>query len=136
MKTFRECKNHSMVLCYRDEMTTRTGIIEVDESGVVTNFLEKPQPTETTSRLACPCFYILTEEALEFLKAYVGKATSLKDVDATGQFIAGLHKVCPVSIYHISGRFDIGALDSYIVANDYFTELNNKSKIFAPEGKM
>jgi glucose-1-phosphate thymidylyltransferase len=111
----------TIVLCYRDENTTRTGILEVDDTGKVTNFLEKPQPHETLSRLACPCFYILCKDALNFLKKYVSNAKTLKDVDATGQFIAALFKQVPVMTYSISGRFDIGALDSYIQANDYFS---------------
>jgi UTP-glucose-1-phosphate uridylyltransferase len=124
--SFSDCakkfNGKSIVLSYRDENTTRTGILEIDNQGIVTNFLEKPRPDQTPSRLACPCFYILSTDALNFLREYVQQSTSLKDVDATGQFISALYKVFPVQTYPISGRFDIGALDSYITANDYFTK--------------
>ena len=49
------------------------GIIEIDSEGKVTSFLEKPKPTETSSRLQSPCFYILDTKCQgildEFLEA-------------------------------------------------------------------
>ena len=42
-----------------EENVSKHGIIELDSSGKVTSFLEKPKPTETSSRLQSPCFYIL-----------------------------------------------------------------------------
>ena len=123
-----EKRDQSLVLWYKDEMTARTGIIETDDKDLVCNFLEKPQPHETGSRKACPCFYLLTTRAIKILKDYVGAASSLAEVDATGQFIKYLFPREPVYAYPISGRFDIGALDSYIVANDYFQELFSSEK--------
>ena len=56
-----------------EENVSKHGIIELDSSGKVTSFLEKPKPTETSSRLQSPCFYILDAKCQgildEFLEA-------------------------------------------------------------------
>ena len=45
------------------------GIVEVDPSGRVTSFLEKPAVRETQSRKQSPCFYLLSRPAVSGLKA-------------------------------------------------------------------
>jgi ADP-glucose pyrophosphorylase len=56
-----------------EENVSKHGIIELDSDGKVTSFLEKPKPTETSSRLQSPCFYILDAKCQgildEFLEA-------------------------------------------------------------------
>jgi len=48
---------------------------------------------------------------------YVSAASSIKERDAPGQFISWLHTRSPVYADHVSGRFDIGNLDSYLEAD-------------------
>lgn len=121
---YKKRQDSSLVLFYNEENTEKCGILELDSSKRVTNFIEKPKCTETKSRKACPCFYMLHPKALQLLQQYVAEAFSLEQVDAAGQFIRWLFSRHPVFASQIEGRFDIGALDSYIVANDHFTRLN------------
>ena len=45
------------------------GIIEVEERNCrVTQFMEKPQPQDTTSSLQCPCVYLMASESLHHLQ--------------------------------------------------------------------
>ena len=48
-----------IVLSYKikDENVSKSGILELDDSNHVVNFLEKPSVLETKSRIGCPCFY-------------------------------------------------------------------------------
>ena len=54
-----------------EENVSKHGIIEVDSTGKVTSFLEKPKPTETSSRLQSPCFYILDAKCQGILDEFV-----------------------------------------------------------------
>lgn len=121
VKEYEADRSRSIVLYYNVEATEKTGILETDAQGLVTAFLEKPARTDTESRKACPCFYILSEGAVRYLQVYVDQATTLKEVDAPGSFIGKLHAHEPVFAYYISGRFDLGALDTYITADEYFS---------------
>ena len=51
--------------------------------------MEKPGPKATTSRLACPCFYLLSSLALVELDNFmeVKKDRPLAERDAPGNFI-------------------------------------------------
>lgn len=111
----------SKVLSYPTESTTRTGILETDDRGIVTGFLEKPNPNETSSRQACPCFYLLSPESFHLLHEYVSNSSTLNEVDTTGSFIRWLYPRHRIETYSVSGRFDVGALDSYIETDSYFS---------------
>ena len=106
------------------------------ESGrLVTSFLEKPTPDETTSRKACPCFYALSLGALGRLRPYVaGAGLDLAQVDAPGNFLR--HMVAlnqahndpsflPIEATQIQGRFDIGGLDTYVQCDEWFRRREN-----------
>jgi NDP-sugar pyrophosphorylase family protein len=125
-------RNH--ILYYNVEDTRKNGILETNDEGLVTAFLEKPLPTETSSRKACPCFYVLTAEALTHLQPFVAAARSLHDVDAPGNLIkhlialnkeAGSPDNIPIEATQIRGRFDIGGLDTYIQCDQWFREQEN-----------
>ncbi|KAI9315084.1 nucleotide-diphospho-sugar transferase [Dichotomocladium elegans] len=106
-----------------DESVHKHGIVEVDPStGVVTSFLEKPDPAETPSRLACPCFYYFAQESLPLIDAFIesSKGKPKEAFDATGKFLAYLYPRYPVNTYLISGRIDVGGLQSYLEADAYF----------------
>ena len=55
-------ESHDALIAYKlddENETLKRGILEIDEKNRITNFLEKPKPTETKSRLASPPVYIL-----------------------------------------------------------------------------
>ena len=87
----------------------------------IAGFLEKPNPADTPSRYACPCFYYLHRHALPHLHAFLAEQEGrpLDEYDATGKFIAYLISRVPVHAYPISGRLDIGNLPSYLEACAY-----------------
>ena len=116
--------SQSLVTSYtvaHDQDTLKTGIIELDDSRRVVGFLEKPGPSETKSRCACPCFYWLDPIGLDLLKEFVAvhRNAPLAEIDASGKFISWLISKHAVYAYAISGRLDIGGLSSYIDAEQY-----------------
>ncbi|KAI9496164.1 nucleotide-diphospho-sugar transferase [Zychaea mexicana] len=112
-----------LVTTYRvpDNQVHKFGIVETDADGVMKSFLEKPYPPDTESRLACPCFYLFDRQALPLLDAFVDemKDQPKETFDATGKFLAYLYPRFKVVTYPISGRIDVGGLESYIEANEY-----------------
>ncbi|CAG8498276.1 10149_t:CDS:1 [Paraglomus brasilianum] len=111
-----------------DEFTKRYGIALIDESlnNLITHFLEKPDPEETASREACPCFYLLKKNAVslisEFLKESEKKGEALEQRDAPGKFLAWAinEGKCKFYAENINGRIDVGGLNSYVEALKYF----------------
>ncbi|KAH6593624.1 hypothetical protein BASA50_007185 [Batrachochytrium salamandrivorans] len=105
----------------------------------VCSFLEKPHPSATLSRLACPCLYFLSPQALNLLPVFLAeskvrfeagkydKGSLLDHIDASGKFIAWLIHRHPTYAYRISGRLDIGGLSSYIQADAYVCNNNGLS---------
>ncbi|KAJ3055121.1 hypothetical protein HK097_011434 [Rhizophlyctis rosea] len=127
----------SLVTCY-EIPTTEThkyGIIDTESPPSssspqrITRMLEKPQPIFTESRLASPCFYYLKSEALplvtQFLDGRRAEGASLADIDASGKFVAWLVGRHPVYAVPVSGRLDIGGLESYIEADEYMSNRDN-----------
>lgn len=107
-----------------NDSTLKYGILELDQSNQVVGFLEKPHPDTTSSRTACPCFYFFKEESLPFIEQFLEDKRSigapLADYDAPGRFIEYLHPRFPVFANPISGRFDVGGLETYIKADWYY----------------
>lgn len=107
-----------------DEEVHKFGIVETDREGVITSFLEKPDPSATKARTACPCFYLFHREAIPLIEEFIHackEATAPKEAyDATGKCLAYLYPRFKVSTFSISGRIDVGGLQSYIDANVYF----------------
>ena len=116
-----------------DKETRLTGILVLEEKVNIlekpllekaVDFLEKPEPEETTSRLACPCFYVFNGATLGLLKRFLEKSRPLESCDATGKFIAWLIlEGFQVYSHAISGRLDIGALESLIQAEAYYARV-------------
>ncbi|XP_017568997.1 uncharacterized protein zgc:136439 [Pygocentrus nattereri] len=119
-------KDSSLVLSYqcRDEETSKYGILEVDSDLRVQCMKEKPFPTETNSRSACPCFYLFSRTTLPLLDAFLKEKEEgpIEERDAPGTFLSWLLLRRPVYVYRISGRFDVGNLPSYIECDKYFKE--------------
>ncbi|KAI8929039.1 nucleotide-diphospho-sugar transferase [Entophlyctis helioformis] len=116
----------------RDADTLKSGIMclsNTDTVGAVhrvTAFMEKPSPDETDARTACPCFYYLKPAAVALVREFLDETDrnggGLADVDAAGKFIAWLVGQARVYAYAISGRLDIGGLDTYIQAEAYMAQ--------------
>ncbi|XP_060683970.1 glucose-1-phosphate adenylyltransferase isoform X1 [Hemiscyllium ocellatum] len=118
------CDN-SLVLSYfcKDEAeTTKFGILETDEEFRVTAFKEKPSSTETTSRRACPCFYVYSKSTIPLIAKFLQEKQNspLEEKDAPGHYLHWVYSRKPVFVHHVSGRFDVGNLPSYIDCTKYF----------------
>ncbi|MEQ2300213.1 hypothetical protein AMECASPLE_023041 [Ameca splendens] len=115
-----------LVLSYqcRDEETQKYGILEVDDDLRVLCMKEKPRPSETESRRACPCFYVFSKRSLPLLDAFLEekKGAPVEVKDAPGTFVSWLVLRKPVYVHEISGRFDVGNLQSYLECDLYFKE--------------
>jgi len=117
----------SLITCYHltdDQETMKRGIIEIDHSKQVINFLEKPSPEETSSRLACPPLYIYHRNTLPLIHSFLAeKATaSLQERDAPGNLVKYLYQKTVIFAHQITGRFDVGGLADYIKTNKFFGE--------------
>ncbi|XP_047227208.1 mannose-1-phosphate guanyltransferase [Girardinichthys multiradiatus] len=115
-----------LVLSYqcRDEETQKYGILEVDHDLRVLCMKEKPRPSETESRRACPCFYVFSKRSLLLLDTFLEekKDAPVEVKDAPGNFVSWLVLRKPVYVHEISGRFDVGNLQSYLECDLYFKE--------------
>ncbi|XP_034042784.1 mannose-1-phosphate guanyltransferase [Thalassophryne amazonica] len=121
-----QCEDSCLVLSYQcqDEETQKYGILEVDKDLRVLCMKEKPLPSETNSRRACPCFYVFSKKSLPLLDTFLEekKEAPIEEKDAPGNFVSWLIPRTPVYIHEICGRFDVGNLSSYIVCDLYFKE--------------
>ncbi|XP_070694748.1 glucose-1-phosphate adenylyltransferase [Pempheris klunzingeri] len=121
-----KCEDNCLVLSYqcKEEETQKYGILEVDGNLRVLCMKEKPLPSETQSRRACPCFYMFSKKSLPLLDAFMEekKETPIDEKDAPGNFVSWLIPRKPVYVHQISGRFDVGNLPSYIECDRYFRE--------------
>uniref|UniRef100_UPI0037E831C9 glucose-1-phosphate adenylyltransferase n=1 Tax=Semicossyphus pulcher TaxID=241346 RepID=UPI0037E831C9 len=121
-----ECEDNCLVLSYqcKEEETSKYGILEVDGDLRVHCMKEKPLPSETKSRRACPCFYVFSKKNLPLLDTFLEekKEAPIEEKDAPGNFVSWLIPRKPVYIHEISGRFDVGNLPSYIECDLYFKE--------------
>ena len=109
--------------CPEDEVH-KHGIIEVNDQGKVTSFLEKPLASETKSRSQSPCFYFFDKGCLKLLDDFLeqNKNEPLEKKDATGNFLAFLIPKANVFTYKTKGRYDVGNLTSYKYCLKNFTK--------------
>ncbi|XP_012697789.2 glucose-1-phosphate adenylyltransferase 2 [Clupea harengus] len=116
----------NLVLSYqcKEEETSKYGILEVDADMRVSCMKEKPCPSETQSRKACPCFYLFSKGSLSLLDVFLNekKNAPIEERDAPGTFLSWLILRKPVYVHEISGRFDVGNLPSYIECDQYFKD--------------
>lgn len=121
----------ALVLHYHDEETEKTGILELNADSIVTNFIEKPARHAITSRAACPAFYLYKASVLPRIKQYVAQCTSLAQRDAPGKLIEALHRQIVIRAYEISGRWDIGSLESYKLCSAAFSQQQQQQQQLA-----
>ncbi|KAI9245507.1 nucleotide-diphospho-sugar transferase [Helicostylum pulchrum] len=126
LQNFGTNSDSCLVTAYQvpDQDVQKFGIIETDSQGIITSFLEKPDPSATKSRSACPCFYLFHHNAIPLIEEFINmckESNAPKEAyDATGKCLAYLYPRFQVSTFPISGRIDVGGLQSYIDANKYF----------------
>ena len=88
---------------------TRLGIIQLDESGRIIDFEEKPEKPK--SNIAAYAVYIYKKETLKLLDEYLKAGNN---PDAPGNFSAWLFKREPVYGYLFNGTcYDIGTHEAY-----------------------
>ncbi|ORY95458.1 nucleotide-diphospho-sugar transferase [Syncephalastrum racemosum] len=105
-----------------DAEVHKFGILEVDSEGYITQFLEKPSPDATSSRLACPCFYWFAASTVPYIHEFVEahKNAAKEEYDATGKLLAYLYPRVKIATHPVAGRIDVGGLASYLDADAYF----------------
>jgi len=92
------------------------GVVELDASGRVVNFEEKP--TYPRTEILSPPIYLYHRRDLPRLAEYLAEG---HNPDAPGHFIEWLHLSSPVYGHFIGGRrHDIGNLESYRRADAHF----------------
>ncbi len=95
------------------------GVVELGEGGRVIGFEEKPDHPK--SSLIGMCLYFFPEGKIS--KVYDYWADESRPRDAIGNFLKFLVETDEVVGYVFKGRwFDIGSLEAYEEANDYFTK--------------
>lgn len=126
-----------------DEKVSSYGIVEAKESNntlhSVEKFLEKPKPTETTSRLGVIGKYIITPEVFEYLKQGGGSASKDGEIRLADAFANMLSDGKTLSAVEIQwNRYDTGdklgflkatvdyALDRDDIGKDFYTFLSEK----------
>ena len=116
---FFEGTNADVITAYRVKdvsMRRRLGIAELDSSGRVLSFQEKPE--EPRSQWAVPALYIYQQETLPLISMYLHQGNN---PDAPGRFVPWLIQHKPVFAFRFDGRwYDIGTLESYQEAQAVF----------------
>ncbi|KAM3917079.1 glucose-1-phosphate thymidylyltransferase-like isoform 2-T2 [Leptodactylus fuscus] len=91
---YEDNNQSNLVLSYicKDEETKNYGILEVDASHRIRAIKEKPLPTDTSSRQACPCFYMFSKHTLPCVKEFLNekKNSPITEKDAPGHFLSWL----------------------------------------------
>ena len=98
------------------DLATRYGVVEIDDEGVVTSFVEKPERPRST--LASAAIYGIPRARLGAVQAFMDAGG---DPDKSGELIAWLHTHQRVLGQVFSGRWiDIGSPDEYARAQAEF----------------
>lgn len=91
------------------EALQRTGVAELDPSGRVLSFEEKPKNPRSNN--AVPPFYIYTRATIKSIQQFLHSG---KNIDTPGQFVSWLAEKQPVFTYRFVGlRYDIGSIVGY-----------------------
>lgn len=91
------------------EALQRTGVAELDPSGRVLSFEEKPKNPRSNN--AVPPFYIYTRATIKIIQHFLHSG---KNTDAPGQFVSWLVDKQPFYAYKFVGmRYDIGSIAGY-----------------------
>jgi len=102
------------------------GVVHIDEERRIVDFQEKPaDPQSTLISTAC---YAFTRKGVRNVLKYLEEGN---DPDKMGHFIEWLYKHDDVYGFVFTGVwFDIGSLESYKAANEYFSSLKEQTARF------
>lgn len=123
-------KNHGAVIALKNmigldkSLISQYSVVTLDEAKqVVINFEEKP-PLPQSSLIAI-CLYLFSSKEIGLIKEYL---TQGLNPDAPGYYIQWLYKKSPLYGCELKGGwFDIGDIDSYKKANDYYLKYRKKN---------
>lgn len=100
------------------ESLKKTGVIEIDQTGRVLTFEEKP--LNPRSNLGVPPFYIYQKDTIPLLQEYINAGIN---PDAPGNFIPWLLQRKDVYAFKFKGdRYDIGTVESYDYVQEIFAQ--------------
>ena len=101
------------------ELVKKYSEVSVDGQGKITYFKEKPKNPHST--LSAICLYAFPSHTLYLIRKYIDEGN---DPDNAGSYIEWLYKKLDVFAFSFSGVwYDIGDLEEYRKANDYFSGL-------------
>lgn len=96
----------------------RSGVVALDASQRVVDFVEKPP--EPATNLASPPFYVFPPAALALIPQYLAAG---EPPDAPGHFVAWLYRRAPVYGHVFDApRYDIGTPETYAAVNRLFEQ--------------
>jgi glucose-1-phosphate thymidylyltransferase len=96
------------------ELAKKYGIVDVDPSDRITNFIEKPENPPTT--LCATATYLYDREHVRLVATYLAEGNP---PDQPGNFIAWLHRHAPVYAYRFPGEwYDIGDREQLLEADN------------------
>ncbi len=96
------------------ELAKKYGVIDVDASGRIVDFAEKPE--EPASTLVATATYLYTRAHLQLVDAYLAEGNP---PDQPGHFVAWLHRRESVYAYRFDGGwYDVGDRDQLLEADN------------------
>ena len=102
------------------ELARLYGIVTLDANKKIIKFVEKPAEPEST--LASTACYFFTKDGVKLITRYIDEGNK---ADALGHFIEWLIEQTDVYGYvHDGSWFDIGSIESFDDANQYYKQLN------------
>jgi glucose-1-phosphate thymidylyltransferase len=114
------------------ELATHMGIVELDDSGRVVHFVEKP--SEPPSTLASTATYVFPREHVALVERYLAQG---HPPDNIGSFLGWLSRQKPVYGYRFEGRwYDIGNHAQLLEADNILRERAGLPvrEAYSPEG--
>jgi len=115
-------KKQGTTICLKDfkgssrEIISQYGLVTLDDDKRIIDFEEKPAQPQST--LVAMCLYIFAKGDLKLINEYLKKGFN---PDAPGYYLQWLYKQKDIYGYTLKGRwFDIGDIDSYEKASDYY----------------
>jgi glucose-1-phosphate thymidylyltransferase len=107
------------------KLVSQYGVVTLDKDKRIIDFEEKPARPQTT--LAATCLYIFARADLKLVKTYLKKGFN---PDAPGYYLQWLYKTKNIYGYVMKGPwFDIGDIDSYGRACEYYARNQGKKKL-------
>jgi glucose-1-phosphate thymidylyltransferase len=101
------------------EAIKKYGVVEIDKSGVVTQFEEKPKAPKST--LAAIALYYYSSAVLPLFTTYLAAGNN---PDQPGRFLQWLYTRKPVNTFQITGHWlDIGSKETLEQANSVFAKI-------------